>query len=62
MREKTEVKNGLKETPETQHYNFLINKLLEVNKSAQATIQQNNWTIRALKEKRKKSLIEANKK
>ena len=62
MQEVKEIKNELKQTPETRHYAAVIKKLLEINKSAHLTIQQNQWTIQALKASLKKSLLIANKK
>ena len=61
MREK-EVKNGLKQTPETLHYAATIKRLQEINKNARSSIEQNNWTIQALKKGLKESLSKANKK
>ena len=57
-----EVKSELKQTPETIHYTAVIKKLLEINKAAQASIQQNNWTIKCLRAGLKVSLLAANKK
>jgi hypothetical protein len=62
MKEEKEVKNRLKETPETLHLRNIIKKLQEITDNSRITIQQNQWTIKALKASLKKSLLEANKK
>jgi DNA-binding ferritin-like protein (Dps family) len=53
---------NLIESPESQHFKNLIDKLQEGIRNAQENIKQNLWSISALKEARKKALKEANKK
>lgn len=61
MNKNEKINNKPKQSSETLHLAATIKRLNEINRNARLSIEQNNWTVQALKEKLKKSLKEINK-